>query len=74
MANVEPVGAVHRGGRDRACGRIRAHRFGDPGEVGDMRAFLHAASTGQIIDQNLLLDGGQFPGLLRGRCFGQAGG
>jgi 3-oxoacyl-[acyl-carrier protein] reductase len=50
--------------RDRARNQIPARRFGDPQEFGDMCAFLCGARAGFITGQNILLDGGQFPGLL----------
>ena len=43
---------------------IPAGRFGDPAEFGAMCAFLCSAKSGYITGQNILLDGGQFPGLL----------
>lgn len=39
-----------------------AQRFGDPSEFGQACAFLCAAQSGFITGQNLLLDGGAFPG------------
>jgi 3-oxoacyl-[acyl-carrier protein] reductase len=50
--------------RDRQKGQIPARRFGDSAEFGDMCAFLCGARAGYITGQNILLDGGQFPGLL----------
>lgn len=50
--------------RDRARSQIPARRFGDPQEFGDMCAFLCGARAGFITGQNILLDGGQYPGLL----------
>jgi 3-oxoacyl-[acyl-carrier protein] reductase len=50
--------------RDRARSQIPARRFGDPAEFGDACAFLCGARAGFITGQNILLDGGQFPGLL----------
>jgi 3-oxoacyl-[acyl-carrier protein] reductase len=50
--------------RERQRGQIPARRFGDPAEFGDMCAFLCGARAGYITGQNILLDGGQFPGLL----------
>ena len=35
-------------------------RFGDPEEFGRACAFLCAASSGYIVGQNMLLDGGAF--------------
>lgn len=43
---------------------IPAGRFGDPDEFGQACAFLCGAGAGYITGQNLLIDGGQFPGLL----------
>ncbi len=44
--------------------QIPARRFGEPSEFGAACAFLCSAQAGFITGQNLLLDGGQFPGLL----------
>jgi 3-oxoacyl-[acyl-carrier protein] reductase len=41
---------------------VPAKRFGDPAEFGDACAFLCAAQAGYITGQNLLIDGGRFPG------------
>ena len=41
-----------------------AGRFGDPTEFGDACAWLCSAQAGFITGQNLLLDGGAFPGTL----------
>ena len=41
-----------------------ALRFGDPAEFGEACAFLCSAQAGYITGQNLLLDGGAFPGTL----------
>jgi 3-oxoacyl-[acyl-carrier protein] reductase len=43
--------------------QIPAQRFGDPAEFGAVCAFLCSRHAGYITGQNLLLDGGQFPGL-----------
>ncbi|MBO0736986.1 MAG: SDR family oxidoreductase, partial [Alphaproteobacteria bacterium] len=40
--------------------RVPAGRVGDPAEFGDACAFLCAASSGFLVGQNLLLDGGAF--------------
>jgi 3-oxoacyl-[acyl-carrier protein] reductase len=42
-----------------------AGRFGNPEEFGAACAFLCGASSGYINGQNLLLDGGAFPGSVR---------
>jgi 3-oxoacyl-[acyl-carrier protein] reductase len=39
-------------------------RYGTPEELGAACAFLCAAGSGYITRQNLLLDGGTFPGVL----------
>jgi len=41
-----------------------AGRFGDPDEFGEACAFLCSAKAGFITGQNILLDGGAFPGTL----------
>ena len=43
---------------------IPARRLGQPEEFGAACAFLCSAHAGYITGQNILLDGGQFPGLL----------
>lgn len=50
--------------RDAARGQIPAGRFGEPGEFGAMCAFLCSTHAGYITGQNILLDGGQYPGLM----------
>ena len=42
--------------------RIPAGRFGDSAELGALCAFLASASAGFITGQNILIDGGAFPG------------
>ncbi len=41
---------------------IPAGRFGDPAEFGEYCAFLCSAQAGYITGQNLLIDGGNYPG------------
>ncbi|HZV21288.1 MAG TPA: SDR family oxidoreductase [Hyphomicrobiales bacterium] len=43
---------------------IPARRFGDPAEFGAACAFLCSAQAGYITGQNIVIDGGAFPGLL----------
>jgi 3-oxoacyl-[acyl-carrier protein] reductase len=50
--------------RERMREQIPARRFGTPEEFGAACAFLCSAYAGYITGQNLMLDGGQFPGLL----------
>jgi len=42
--------------------RSPARRFGDPAEFGALCAFLASAHAGFITGQNILIDGGAFPG------------
>ena len=42
---------------------IPARRFGRPQEFGSYAAFLCSAQAGFVTGQNLLIDGGQYPGL-----------
>ncbi|MGL1834913.1 SDR family oxidoreductase [Rhodocyclaceae bacterium SMB388] len=41
-----------------------SRRFGDPAEFGAACAFICSAQAGYIVGQNVLLDGGAFPGTL----------
>lgn len=43
---------------------IPARRFGEPAELGDACAFLCSAQAGFITAQNMLMDGGAYPGTL----------
>ncbi len=43
-------------------GLIAAGRYGDPAELGDYCAYLCSARAGFITGQNLLMDGGKYPG------------
>jgi 3-oxoacyl-[acyl-carrier protein] reductase len=49
---------------ERARADIPANRFGSPNEFGAACAFLCSAQAGFITGQNIVLDGGAFPGLL----------
>src|SRR5271165_6389002 len=48
--------------RAESRARIPAGRFGEPAEFGALCAFLASAHTGFITGQNILIDGGAFPG------------
>jgi len=50
--------------RTERLGTVPARRFGDPAEFGAACAFLCSAQAGYITGQNLLIDGGAFPGAL----------
>ena len=47
-----------------AIAAVPAGRFGDPAEFGQFCAFLCSAQAGYVTGQNLLIDGGAYPGLL----------
>jgi len=53
------AGAAARAARAAA---IPAHRIGSPEEFGKLCAFLASAHAGFIVGQNILIDGGAFPG------------
>jgi len=61
-------GAAARTGKDfdeiwaTRAADIPAKRYGTPGEVGALCAFLASAQAGYITGQNILIDGGAFPG------------
>lgn len=59
-ASGRPIDEI---GAERAAGNP-AGRFGQPAEFGDACAYLCSAQAGYITGQNLLLDGGAFPGTL----------
>jgi 3-oxoacyl-[acyl-carrier protein] reductase len=62
--------AASQGGRapdeeiDRARRSIPAGRFGHPDEFGAACAFLCSVHAGYLTGQNIVLDGGAFPGML----------
>ncbi len=41
---------------------VAAGRFGDPAELGDLCAYLCSDQAGYVTGQNLLIDGGKYPG------------
>jgi 3-oxoacyl-[acyl-carrier protein] reductase len=49
--------------RRRRLAKHPAHRFGDPAELGKTCAFLCSVHAGYINGQNVLLDGGSYPGV-----------
>lgn len=49
---------------DKRAGENPAGRFGDPEEFGLVCAFLCGAKSGYITGQNILIDGGEFPGTM----------
>lgn len=50
--------------REDAREQVPAKRFGTPAEFGATCAFLCSMHAGYITGQNILLDGGQYPGLM----------
>jgi len=50
--------------REKSKKDIPARRFGEPEEFGAYAAFLCSDLAGYVAGQNLMLDGGQFPGLV----------
>ncbi len=67
-SNLE-AGAKRRGvdlGHAESAARaaIPAGRFGEPAEFGQLCAFICSRQAGYITGQNLLIDGGAFPGTL----------
>jgi 3-oxoacyl-[acyl-carrier protein] reductase len=48
--------------RRRIAATVAAKRFGRPEEFADACAYLCSAQAGFITGQNLLLDGGHYPG------------
>jgi 3-oxoacyl-[acyl-carrier protein] reductase len=53
-----PIGDVMRAAMDA----IPAGRFGSPAEFGALCAFVCGAQASYLVGQNLLLDGGAYPG------------
>ncbi len=58
----EERGQDDRGAMAQAKSGIPAGRFGSAAEFGAMCAFLCSAQAGYVVGQNLLLDGGAYPG------------
>ena len=67
-ANIETIAkSLNRSFEEVWQERIKANpaeRFGDPEEFGKTCAFLCSSKSGFITGQNLLIDGGAFPGTL----------
>ncbi|MBV8106631.1 MAG: SDR family oxidoreductase [Hyphomicrobiales bacterium] len=59
---VAQRGILLEAARAEAEARNPARRFGDPAELGALCAFLASAKAGFITGQNILIDGGAFPG------------
>ena len=48
--------------RTERLGQLPAQRFGSPEEFGELCAYLCSAQAGFITGQNMLIDGGAYPG------------
>ncbi len=63
-ANARKAGRRVEDVRAEQMAQHPAGRFGDPAEMGDVCAYLCSAQAGYITGQNVLVDGGRFPGTL----------
>jgi 3-oxoacyl-[acyl-carrier protein] reductase len=61
-ARARAAGKSYEDVRDAAMNGLPAGRFGDPREFGAVCAFLCSAHAGYIAGQNVLIDGGAYPG------------
>lgn len=60
--NADKQGIGYEAGREGRMKAIPAKRFGEAAEFGAACAFLCSAHAGYITGQNLLIDGGAYPG------------
>ena len=58
------MGMFDEAAREKRMASIPAQRFGVPAEFGELCAYLCSAQAGYITGQNLLIDGGAYPGTL----------
>jgi 3-oxoacyl-[acyl-carrier protein] reductase len=63
-ANAKNKGISLEQARAERMATVPAKRFGSPDEFGAACAFLCSAQAGYITGQNLLIDGGAFPGAM----------
>ena len=61
-ATAKTKGISREAAFEERIGGVPARRAGDPNELGAACAFLCSAHAGYITGQNLLMDGGVFPG------------
>jgi len=61
-ARAKNTGKPVEEARAQARGGIPAGRFGSAAEFGEVCAFLCSVHAGYIVGQNILLDGGAYPG------------
>src|SRR6478672_10936697 len=59
---AKAAGKSYEDARDAAMNAAPSGRFGDPREFGAICAFLCSAHAGYIAGQNILADGGAYPG------------
>ena len=64
QANADKQGITVAEFAEQKASGNPAGRFGDPAEFGELCAFVCSAQAGYITGQNLLIDGGGFPGTL----------
>jgi 3-oxoacyl-[acyl-carrier protein] reductase len=63
-ANAKNKGISFDQAKAERIATVPARRFGQPDEFGAACAFLCSAQAGYITGQNILIDGGAFPGAL----------
>lgn len=61
---VEKSGGSFEAEYEARKSRIPAKRYGDPAEFGELCAYLCSAQAGYITGQNIVIDGGNYPGTL----------
>jgi 3-oxoacyl-[acyl-carrier protein] reductase len=61
-ANAKTRGVSYDEAKTMRVNSIPARRFGETAEFGDACAFLCSAQAGFLTGQNIMLDGGAFPG------------
>ena len=62
QAGATKHGTTYEAAVERRISTIPANRFGEPGEIGALCAYLCSAQAGFITGQNVVIDGGAFPG------------
>src|SRR6516162_3917940 len=63
-ANAKAKGIAFEEAKAQRMATVPARRFGTPDEFGAACAFLCSAQAGYITGQNILIDGGAFPGVM----------
>ena len=62
QAGATKQGITYEAAVEQRIKTIPAKRFGDPGEIGALCAYLCSAQAGFITGQSLVIDGGAYPG------------